>query len=693
MTMEQELFALACLLGLAGFITGLWPGRVERAAYVPAALASLALGWGAGRVLYAGGTEQLVNVPWLPVASFHLALDSLSAFFLLAAAPVFLAAAVYALSKEERRSPASLFNVFLLSVAGVLAAANLLVLMLFWELMTVLSYLLVNTRHDRPGVSQAGLVMLVMSQLGSAMMLVAFFLLYAFGGSFDFVTLHVAAAHMPPAVRDLVFLLALAGFGVKAGMVPFQVWLPLAHPVAPANISALLSGVLINLGFYGVVRVVLGIMGGGPSWWGLLVIGLGTCSAIFGMLYAVIDEDLKRVLAFSSIENMGLILLGLGLSMVFAAHGLPAFAALALLVACYHALNHATYKGLLFLGAGAVDRATGEHRLDALGGLLKRMPATGFLFLLGALSISAVPPTNGFVTEWLLFQTALQSFRLPGLVGIKIFVALAAAVLALTAGLAVTCFVRAFGVAFLGLPRTAAARRAAEAPRPVLAAMGILAFLSLGLGLAATAVIPLVDRVDRLLYGVSVLNQVVPPVWSRPGDFATLISLGGGLLSFPRVANSWVIQPADGFSSMSTVYIAVFVALLLLVPLGLTRLKRSARGRTPNVPGKVWDGGRPEFLPNWQYTAVAYSNPIRMLFGRFYRPYGELEPKEGRPSVLVYRSGVASVLEDYLYRPLTTATRRLAENIAVLQSGSVNLYLGYIFAVLVVLLVASHYFA
>ncbi|MDA8335242.1 MAG: proton-conducting transporter membrane subunit [Peptococcaceae bacterium] len=445
---------------------------------------------------------------------------------------------------------------------------------------------------------------------------------------------------------------------------------------------------VINLGLYGAVRVILGILGGGPAWWGLTVTGLGVLSALFGMLYAVIDDDLKRVLAFSSVENMGLIFIALGMSMVFSSYGLKAFAALGLLVALFHAANHASYKGLLFLGAGAVERATGEHRLDALGGLLKRMPVTGLLFLVGSLSIAAIPPTNGFVSEWLLFQTALQSFRLPGAAGAKIFFAVAAAALALTAGLAVTCFVRAFGIAFLGLPRTSAAREAAESPGPILGAMGLLAAASLGMGLLATALFPLIDRVNQSLYGVSVLNQVVPPVLARPAAFATLITMGGGLLGSPGGVNGWVIQPATGFSSIATPFIAIFVVLLTLVPLGLTF---AGRGKT--VPGKVWDGGRPEFLPTMQYTAEAYSNPIRMLFGRFYRLYGTLEAKEGLPSVLIYRSGVASLVEDYLYRPLTGLIRRLAEKIALLQSGSINLYLCYIFVLLVAALVASRYFS
>ncbi|MDA8335241.1 MAG: proton-conducting transporter membrane subunit [Peptococcaceae bacterium] len=238
MNLVQVLLGSVLVLTLLGALAGLRPGLAERAAYVPAALASLALLWGAGQTLYSGRVVSLLRVQWLPAASFNLTLDSLSAFFLLVAGLVFLAASVYGLAREEARSPASLYNLFLLSITGVLAAGNVLTFLVFWETMTVLSYLLVNTRHDRPGVARAGLVMLVMSQLGTALLLAAFFLLYAYGGSFDFITLRLTAAQMPPVVRDVVFLLALGGFGVKAGTVPFQVWLPLAHPVAPANTSA-----------------------------------------------------------------------------------------------------------------------------------------------------------------------------------------------------------------------------------------------------------------------------------------------------------------------------------------------------------------------------------------------------------------------------------------------------------------------
>jgi len=379
----------------------------------------------------------------IPYLSFAIRLDPLAAFFVLTISLVGLACAIYALGyvtefygRASIGALGSLFNGFLLAMTLVVLADNGFFFLIVWEIMSLLSYFLVVTEHEKAEVRYAGFFYLVMTHVGTAFIILTFLLLFRETGSFSFDVFRHPEAPLPPGLRTVAFVAALIGFGTKAGIVPLHVWLPYAHPAAPSHISALLSGVMIKTAIYALVRVYFDLLGGEfPWWWGFLVLGIGAVSALLGVMYALMEHDLKSLLAYHSVENIGIILLGIGAGMVFQTYGLKEFAALGLLAGLYHTINHALFKALLFLGAGSLLYATHTRDMEEHGGLLRRMPWTGLFFLIGAVSISALPPSNGFVSEWLVFQSLFLSFQLPDLF-LKLMLPIAAAMLALTGVLA-----------------------------------------------------------------------------------------------------------------------------------------------------------------------------------------------------------------------------------------------------------------
>src|SRR5881409_559698 len=367
--------------------------------------------------------------------------------------------------------------------------------LLVWELMSLSSYFLVVTEHDKAEVRHAGFFYLIMTHVGTAFIFLTFLVFFREAGSFSFEAFRHSAYPLPEDIRTLAFLTALIGFGAKAGIVPLHVWLPYAHPAAPSHVSSLLSGVMIKTAIYGIVRVYFDFLGGEfPWWWGLVVLTVGAVSALLGVMYALMEHDLKSLLAYHSVENIGIILLGIGAGMIFQSYGLASLAALGLLAGLYHTINHAVFKGLLFMGAGALLSATHTRNMEEYGGLIRKMPWTAFFFLIGAVSISALPPSNGFVSEWLVFQSLFLSFQLPDLF-LKLMLPIAAAMLALTGVLALACFVKAFGISFLALPRSAHARHAEEVPVSMRLGMALLAVACIALGVAPMVVVPLLDRV------------------------------------------------------------------------------------------------------------------------------------------------------------------------------------------------------
>jgi hydrogenase-4 component B len=479
--------------------------------------------------------------------------------------------------------------------------------------------------------------------------------------------MRLGAASLTPLARDAVFLLALFGFGSKAGIVPLHVWLPLAHPVAPSHVSALMSGVVIKMGIYGLMRVALDLLGGGPVWWGGLVLSLGAVSALLGVLYALMEHDLKRLLAYHSVENIGIILMGLGAGLVFHSYGLMALAVLGFSGGLYHTLNHATFKGLLFLGAGSVLHATHTRNMEELGGLIKRMPWTALFFLIGAAAISALPPLNGFVSEWLVFQALLGGVNIPA-PEVAALMPVAVGMLALTSGLAAACFVKAFGITFLAIPRSPEAEHAHEAPLSMRLGMALLALTCAGLGLAPFAVVPALGQ--------------------------ALTGLGGLPNTQPTFTLNLSIQLPDAFGQMSPALVGVGLLLILAFMPVLMRVWRVNRRLRV---GDTWGCGRIGQTPRMEYTATAFAEPLRRVFAELYRPTRELTidfKSESRYFVqsIEYKSEITPLFERLVYDPFLRLVQFTAQQVRRLQAGSLHLYLVYVTVVLVILLLTARWF-
>lgn len=677
-TMIGGLMLLLAAAVAAGCL-GRAPGAGRLAAYAGSALGCAVLGGVALASLFGGYTARFVLWQPVPFASFELHLDALAAFFLLVVAAGGFAVSIYAPSytahyphyKPQLLGPA--YAVFLFGMAAVVLASNAFTFLVAWELMALVSYLLVVTDHNDREVQRAGFIYIVMTHSGTAFIVVAFMLIYALTGTFDF-ALWAQGPHLAGAVRDAAFVCAFVGFGTKAGVVPLHIWLPRAHPVAPSHVSALMSGVMLKTAIYGLVRVCFEFLGGAPmpAWWGGLVLGAGAISAVIGVLYALMESDLKRLLAYSSVENIGIIFIGLGAAMLLWSTGNPALAAVALLASLYHTLNHALFKGLLFMGAGAVHYATGTKNMEALGGLVRRMPQTAALFLIGSIAISGLPPFNGFVSEWLTFQGLLgvgsATSAVPGIGAL-----LAAGALALTAALAAACFVKAFGITFLAMPRTqAASSHVHEVPVGMRFAMGLLASAclvfgilpGLGTGLASPALAQL---------GMH-LPMPAPGVAEGAGNVAGM-TLGGTL------------------GQVAPAILLVFGLLLALLPWILTRgLGRRAAlaTRTRTVP--TWACGSP-LLPVNEYTGAGFVKPLRIVFRSVLRPQRELDVEHGPhpffPIRLQYRAVVPPLIEQRLYGPALRSLLAATRWVRLIQNGSIQSYLAYIFAALIVVLLLA----
>ncbi|TAK88566.1 MAG: hydrogenase 4 subunit B, partial [Betaproteobacteria bacterium] len=519
-------FALCAGGALAGFVI---PAR--RAPVLLAwvgSLAALAALWVSAQALRSGTVLQGELWTIYPLGTLRVALDRLSALFLLVAAVVVLASSVFSASYLRRylghyslKAFGAWYLLLFASIVLILIAADALLFLLAWEAMSILSYFLVSFEHRRAESSRAGYLMLAMGEAGFLAVAVVFLYLAVQAGSLELSAFKTAAADLGPGARWLVFLLTFFGFGVKAGLVPVNTWLPRAHPAAPANVSAILSGVILNLGVYGIVRVNLDLAPVSTIGAGLVVLVIGTISALVGILYATAENDLKAMLAHSSIENIGIVTAGLGAGLIFTVYERPALAGIAFVASFYHMINHSMYKALLFLGAGAVDERAGTRDLNRLGGLIHAMPWTAAAFLVGALAISGLPPFNGFVSEWLTLQTMLRSAELSATL-VKIVFVLCGAGLALTAALAVTCFVKAFAMGFLGMSRSEEAAKAVEARASSVVPMAGLAVLCLLLGVLPTYVIPVVDEVVAPMAGAKAVDALVPPFFASDAAHASL---------------------------------------------------------------------------------------------------------------------------------------------------------------------------
>ena len=440
------------------------------------------------------------------IPEFGFFIDKLSAFFILVISISVFAVSIFStgyvkeyFGKKNIGYLCFLYNIFILSMILVICANNAIMFLIVWELMSVISFFLVVYEHEKIETRKAGFIYIVMTHIGTGFIIMSFLIFAGTSGSFSFETFRAAGSTMTPFLKDIAFLFAFIGFGTKAGIVPFHIWLPYAHPAAPGNVSALMSGVMIKTAIFMLIRISFDFLGASQSWWGYIVLTVGTISAILGILYAVVEPDMKRMLAFSSIENIGIILIGLGASMIFLASEKPILCAIAMIAALYHLLNHSVFKGLLFMGAGSILYSTHTKNIEKLGGLIKRMPVSAILILIGVLSISAMPPFSGFVSEWLTFQSLLLTFNLDSNFAI-IMLSVSAAVLALTGALAAYCFLKFFGMVFLALPRSENAQHAKEVNIPMLAGMGFFALLSILLGILPAFVLPVLDRIAASIH-------------------------------------------------------------------------------------------------------------------------------------------------------------------------------------------------
>lgn len=631
---------------------------VARFLFPVGALACVAMFVCATGFLIGGHGPEVMTLPLgLPDLPFHIRLDALSAFFLmllgLAGAGISTFAAGYFRSGEGT-APGLLglhYHVFLASMAAVMLADDAYLFMVAWETMALTSYFLVTSQHRIPEIRRAGFLYLLMAHLGAVCILLSFGVMQ--GGSWQFTLDAMRSASLTPFWATVAFTLALLGFGAKAGLVPMHVWLPEAHPAAPSPVSAMMSGLMLKTAIYGLLRITFDLLHVQFWQWGLAVLALGLFSGLFGAIFAAVQTDMKRLLAYSSIENVGLIFTGIGLSILFAASGMRLFAALALTAALIHALNHSLFKSMLFLATGSVLHATHQRSLGKLGGLIRPMPWVAMLALIGTLAIAGLPPLNGFVSEWLLLQSFLFTPQLPHAF-VNMLIPLGAAALALTVALAAYVMVKFYGVIFLGQHREPSLTQAHDANMLERIGLVWLAAGCVAIGVQPQLAIQAAGRATGLLLGQSI----------TPG------------------ASIWRIAPIapEQASYSGWIFLGVILSVVALTFLAVRIL---AHGRVRRTP--AWDCGYPWLTSRMQDSAEGFGQPIRFMFGAFFH----IERHVPSPTDLApkYRIVVEDRTWRAVYRPIANAVQRLADAISFLQGGRLAIYLLYSFVTLLGLLV------
>jgi hydrogenase-4 component B len=675
-------------------------------------IASVVLLWFSGASLFAGAPfhTTLWSIPSL--ATLTLSLDRLSALFLFVSGLVLLPGSIFAAGNLRRyigRYSLSAFSVpyFALFATLVLIplSADAVSFLMLWELMSILIYLLVNYEDEADEHTRSGYLMLAVGEGGTLLIALGFIVL-ANNGSLEFIAMKATGATLGEYSRWAVFLLAFFGFGVKAGLVPVNFWLPQAYTSAPPAFVPVFAGATLNLGLYGIVRLngdLLPVSMVGP---GLIALIIGSVTALLGILYATTQSDLKTLLAHSSIENAGIITAALGAGFIFVASGHSSIAAIAFAAAFYHMANHSIYKALLFFATGAVDSNVGTRNIDQLGGLIKVMPLTALYFLVGSLSIAALPPFNGFVSEWLTLQTMLQSAELAS-TGVKIVFALCGAILALTAALAVTCFVKAFAMSFLGMSRSQAATQARPAQKSATVPMAFMAMLCLLLGVSPSYVIPALDgAIAPIAEQARAADALVPPFFAGNVHHRELPSafikdfhaLGAQVGQSVIPGRGLVVLHRGGKANpvvfaMSTAYMAVVLALMLLVAYAVFRLV-IARNRTVDRR-PVWDGGIRRLLPEMTYTGTGFSNPVRVIFEAVFKPTTvedtrQTVGKHFRAAIRRTR-GENHVLDRLVLNPIADGAVWVSNGFARMHHGFLNAYVLYGLGALIVALLIARF--
>jgi formate hydrogenlyase subunit 3/multisubunit Na+/H+ antiporter MnhD subunit len=664
--MMADLLAATGLLGLAASLAGAAPTpRIRMHTSVALLIAACGCAFALAAEVLASGTAVMLHTGrLLPLLGLSLRLDRLGALFVAVTAGVGLSAMVFRLGYRGHglasRTASCMLPLFVTTLLLVPAASAVGTFMFLWELMAATSLVLVLADHRvRPEVQQAGQWYGAMTQFGAAVLTLGLVLLATHAGSQSFAVIAERGPHLAPWVRSTAFVLAVVGFGSKAGAVPLHVWLPRAHPEAPGPVSALMSAAMVNLGIYGIVRVGDTLLGGGPAWWWLLVMALGGLSALFGALHSSTSTDIKRLLAYSTTDNVGLILLGVGASGLFAATGNRELALVALVAALLHVVFHAVFKGSLFLSASSLQQATGLRNLDRMGGLAKRLPLTTPVFIVASLAICALPPLCGFVSEWLLLQSLLHG--LPSTdTAVEVAMPLGVGVLALTGGLTAATFVKAIGIGVLGQPRSDGAGSADEVPPAMWAGAGGLALLCVVFGVAPFLVMPAVTTAAR-----------------------TGLGYGG---EHP-LAQGWSV----GLTGLKGLLAPGLLALGLAVAVAIAACVRRFAQRAALRPTEPWGCGREVQTARMQYTATSFAEPLARVFDDVLSPVHDLDVSHSAESryyveSVVFHTSTHDAFERHGYRPLSVALRwwgRLARRV---PNGSVHRYLAFGLVALVVVL-------
>ena len=661
----------------------------------------------AGAARLAAGQDFTISFWTLDgFGQLSLRIDALSAIFLFAAGLVYLSCCLFVPGYLQRvpngaaaRRYAVLHFALMASVVLILTAGDALMFLLSWECMSILSYLLVNHGQDHQEDPHAGYIMLAMSEAGFLAIVIAFLIIGAQAPGLSFAMLRASASTPSGAAGWAVFLLGLFGFGIKCGLVPVNFWLPRCYTACPPVFIPVLAGITLNLGFYGILRLngdLAPTIGMGP---GLFALVTGSLTALIGILYATTENDMKTMLAHSSIENAGIIVAGIGAFLTFRSSANAAAAAIALTAALYHMVNHSVYKALLFQGAGYIEGETGNRDMDRMGGLIRTLPALSVVLLVGCLAIAAIPPFNGFVSEWLTLQTFLRSALLPSAL-VKVIFALCGAILALTAALAVTCFVKTYAMTFLGIRRGNGHSNGTDFGRRASSSLVLLAIACFLLGILPTYVIGALNLAVEPLAGASATASLVPPFFTATEsnqqlpipflrDFHNLgaqtgagVIPGRGLVMLLRGSEQNPVVFA-----MSPSYSLVAVALFLLAAYFLiTRLTR----RREVARRELWAGGIPTLLPAMTYTATGFSNPVRVVFQAIFRPN---IVEDRRETVAIHfrtaihrRREETHLLDRIFFHPVGDVFSGLARALAAMHHGRLNAYVSYALVFLLLIL-------
>lgn len=610
------------------------------------------------------------NIPFL---SLSFTIDNLAAFFILIITIVTFIVSLFSYTymshyffKRNLSIFGFLYNMFIISMILLVSSSNLLLFLIFWELMSLVSYFLVNYESEKKEVQKASRIYIIMTYAGTAFITAAFGLMAYCTKNFSFDFASISSTTIPNNYANIIYVFLLIGFGTKAGIIPMHVWLPYAHPVAPSNISALMSGVMIKMSIYGLLRVILDFLPKNPMWWGVLTLIIGSVSAILGIAYAIASTiNIKRLLAYSSIENMGLIFCTIGIFLISRTTDNSFLVVIALAAVLLHTLNHAIFKSLLFMGAGAIQYSAHTKNMEKLGGLIKKMPIASIFIFIGCLAISAVPPFNGFISEYIIFQTIINSIvwfaNNPSVI---ILFMLVASILALTGALVAFCFVKMFGISFLGMSRSKQAEEVNEPGKPMLVALGISSCLCLILGIFSKYVIRLIDNVNKEFIDLELLATD----WSLTK-----------FVHYP-IGN----KKLDISVPMLSVLVLLLASIIVFIVIAI-------RKKTSVEHYNTWDCGFTKLNPKIQYSATGFSKSIRIILRGIFKPNRDLVITEGYGSYHikkgVYTMSTEKLFEKYLYAPFIKFIIRFSKNFRFkIQTGSIHIYLLYFFIIMVLML-------